>query len=242
MAEVARSTAVPTATAVGVTTAKAASVVMVGKGPLGATAGAESKAQKGWRHRFHRGEMILTLKCQCRNVTGTADTSGNGLRLTCCCDDCQTFAAFLDREDLPDEYGGTEVLQVPTAHLKITKGLEHLRCVRLTSSGLFRWYAGCCNTPIGNVLPGSLPFVGLHTTFIEDWASLEAEVGSSMAYVQIKWATARIPDELNPRKVPAKVIALSARNLLLWKIKGLGRPSPFLNSNDELIAEPVVLH
>jgi hypothetical protein len=57
--------------------------------------------------------------------------------------------------------------------------LEHLTCMRLTDSGMFRWYAACCNTAIGNT-PGTsrVPFVGLIHSCVDDvregWSRDEA--------------------------------------------------------------------
>lgn len=73
----------------------------------------------------------------------------------CCCMDCQKFAVFLQQEDqILDQYGGTDIFQIPILHVKITEGNEHIACVRLNQKGIYRWYTGCCNTPIGNTLGG----------------------------------------------------------------------------------------
>ena len=62
------------------------------------------------------------------------------------------FAHFLERaEDVLDGYGGTEVLQLSQGRLRLERGSDRLACLRLTPRGLLRWYAGCCDTPIGNV-------------------------------------------------------------------------------------------
>ncbi len=51
-----------------------------------------------------------------------------------------------------DERGGSQIIQVPPKNLTFTQGREVLASMRLTEKGLLRWYAGCCNTPIGNTL------------------------------------------------------------------------------------------
>jgi len=71
-------------------------------------------------------------------------------RCVCYCRDCQAFAHFLGKVDaILDERGGSEIIQVLPRNLTFTQGIELLACMRLTEKGLLRWYAACCNTPIG---------------------------------------------------------------------------------------------
>ncbi len=42
--------------------------------------------------------------------------------------------------------------------------------MRLTPMGLLRWYAGCCNTPIGNMVSARVPFIGIVHMFMGDSA------------------------------------------------------------------------
>ena len=108
--------------------------------------------------------MDIPLKCECRKVRGVATdvSAGAGTRVVCYCDDCQEFANYLDRGNtVLDEHGGTDIFQLAPARVTITQGREHIRCLHLTNKGTFRWYAGCCNTPIGNTRDASFPFVGM---------------------------------------------------------------------------------
>src|SRR5262245_3209733 len=94
----------------------------------------------------------IPLKCDCGKVRGIAAGAGPsaGLRVVCYCDDCQAYAHFLERRDILDQWGGSDVYAMALASVRITDGADELRCVRLSLKGLFRWYAGCCRTPIGN--------------------------------------------------------------------------------------------
>ena len=47
--------------------------------------------------------------------------------------------------------------------------------VRLTPKGLFRWHTTCCNTPVGNTLRPSVPFVGIVAQAF-DGGALRAEM------------------------------------------------------------------
>jgi hypothetical protein len=110
--------------------------------------------------------MDVPLRCACGSLRGVlrSVTPRDVNRCICYCDDCQSFAFFLQRAgSILDAHGGTEVCQTSPARLEITAGEELLECVQLrTRSRLVRWYAGCCRTPIGNT-PATprLPFVSV---------------------------------------------------------------------------------
>jgi hypothetical protein len=60
------------------------------------------------------------------------------------------------------------VIQIVPADITFSQGREALACVRLTRRGMLRWYAACCNTPIGNTpATRKLPFVGLARACLE---------------------------------------------------------------------------
>ena len=88
---------------------------------------------------------------------------GEGNRGICYCDDCQSFAHFLGRADtILDARGGTPIFQISAGRVELTHGSEHLACMRLKPKGLLRWYAGCCQTPIGNTsAKPAIPTIGM---------------------------------------------------------------------------------
>lgn len=49
-----------------------------------------------------------------------------------------------------DEHGGTDIVPMSPAGVRITAGLERVACVSLSEKGILRWYASCCRTPVGN--------------------------------------------------------------------------------------------
>jgi hypothetical protein len=75
----------------------------------------------------------------------------------------------LGREkDVLDARGGTDVIQTLPKNVAFTQGIEALACMRLTEKGLLRWYAGCCNTPLGNTLANfKISFIGLVHSCLE---------------------------------------------------------------------------
>src|SRR3989344_5726943 len=109
----------------------------------------------------------VSLKCNCGKVRGVACNISPeaGTRLVCYCSDCRAFILHLCGEKLLDQYGGADNFQMAIANFKITQGIDHLRCLRLTEKGMFRWYTDCCKTPIGNTLSAGVPFVALFYAF-----------------------------------------------------------------------------
>lgn len=107
--------------------------------------------------------MIDSIQCQCGNLQGQVDEPKTINRVTCYCRDCQAFAHFLGRgHDILDCHGGTDIVQMLPKHISFSQGTEYLACMRLTETGLLRWYTTCCNTPIGNTLPShTLSFIGV---------------------------------------------------------------------------------
>ena len=93
--------------------------------------------------------MTIALRCRCGKLRGQVDTRRVAARAVCYCKDCQAYGRFLATPVL-DPLGGTEVAATLPAAVRFDEGLEHLACMSLGPKGLYRWYADCCRTPIGN--------------------------------------------------------------------------------------------
>jgi hypothetical protein len=143
--------------------------------------------------------MIHPLRCNCGKLTGTLKRTKDVNRCVCYCTDCQAFASFLQREDdildralltLRDRIGGTSIIQTLPKHVNFLTGTEHLACVQLTENGLLRWYAACCNTPIGNTpLNSKLHFIGLiHNCLSSEQVSLDDAFGTIRMHVSTQSA------------------------------------------------------
>lgn len=53
--------------------------------------------------------------------------------------DCQAFARFLERPDVLDAAGGTDIFQMPPGRVKLTAGTDAVRCLSL-SRKVFRLF------------------------------------------------------------------------------------------------------
>ncbi|WP_242041593.1 DUF6151 family protein [Alkalinema sp. FACHB-956] len=135
--------------------------------------------------------MPQSIRCHCGKLQGTLNHSQTVSRCVCYCADCQAFARFLKREhEILDEMGGTNIIQTLPANITFTEGIENLTCMRLTDTGMLRWYAACCNTPIGNTLATpNLSFIGvIHTCLSLDQTSLQNVFGPIRMYVNTESA------------------------------------------------------
>jgi Family of unknown function (DUF6151) len=165
-----------------------------------------------------------------RGVASSVSPS-SGLRFICYCGDCQAFARFLDRPDVFDPAGGTDIFHMPPARVKLTAGKDGLRCLRL-SNKVLRWYTECCRTPVANTpaSPG-FPVIGMVHCFMDheaDGRSRDEVLGPSLCRIYDNSAVGPLPPNA-PGPLSARIFARRASKLLGWWVRGLGRPTPFFD-------------
>ena len=108
--------------------------------------------------------MTMQLRCRCGAVRGEMDTARAYVRASCYCKDCRVFARFLGQPGVLDASGGCDIVATAPATVRFTAGTEHVACMSLSPKGLYRWYAACCRTPLGNTPRAPrLPYVGMVT-------------------------------------------------------------------------------
>ena len=185
----------------------------------------------------------VDLKCQCGQIKGIARNISpqQGTRVVCYCKDCQAFASHLNTDtSIVNQYGGTDIYQLPPANIEISQGREQLKCLRLSPKGLYRWYAGCCNTPIANVVSHKIPLVGVIHNFIADPDLADQSLGPVKAHVNIQGASKRLPKEWVDKAAVYGYLAKVAAKLLIWKISGKGNPSPFFDQAGKPVSTPII--
>ncbi|GEN26132.1 hypothetical protein HCU01_40810 [Halomonas cupida] len=133
--------------------------------------------------------MIHPVQCRCGAFRARLEGRGPHNRVICYCADCQAFARALDKaSETLDSQGGTEVVQVMQSRLRLEQGEEHLAVLRLSESGMLRWYAACCATPIGNTMFNPrMSFIGLVHTCL-DPARMDTDFGPGVAVANVKSA------------------------------------------------------
>ena len=133
-------------------------------------------------------------------MEGSLSSPRQNNRVVCYCDDCQAFAHFLKREDILDEHGGTDIVQVTQAQVKLPKA--ELRCMRLSEKGPFRWYTACCKTPAGNTLHKYWsPFAGIAAgLFVPgEGRTLDDVLGPPVDWIWGRFATGTPPPHVHPK-------------------------------------------
>ena len=170
------------------------------------------------------------LQCRCGHVRGVAHKFGPaaGFRIVCYCKDCQAFARFLERPDVLDTAGGTDIFQMPIGRVKLTSGIDAVRCLSF-SRRVFRWYTDCCRTPIGNTAGPRVPVIGLIHSFISgDSLVLNELLGPPLCRIFERGATGSLPPNAPPpASLGVRINRLS--KLLTWWTRGLGRPNLFFD-------------
>jgi hypothetical protein len=185
----------------------------------------------------------LPLRCRCGAIRGVARDVAPGKvnHCFCYCDDCQAFAHYLGRaDDVLDAHGGTEITQMSPANLALTAGADHVAAIRLTAKGLVRWYASCCDTPIGNTMAASgVPFIGVVHAFIDAPSAALGPIRGRGFAQSAKGGRAAVPkDGLPDLLMVARVLG----KLLYWRLRGDHKRSPLFDARTgRPLAEPRVL-
>jgi hypothetical protein len=170
------------------------------------------------------------LQCRCGEVRGrVAGPSPNRVnRAVCYCDDCQAFLHHLGCADLLNEHGGTDIVQVAPASLSFGQGQERIVGVRLTPKGLYRWYASCCRTPVGNTVGPAVPFVGIVVAAFASETQRPDEIfGPPVGAIYGKYAVgpvAGVSSGLDPR-----LVVRALRMVFGWRVSGKTWPHPFFD-------------
>ena len=137
--------------------------------------------------------MTISLRCRCGKLRGQVTPGGVAARAVCYCKDCQAYGHFLGTPVL-DPAGGTEVAATLPAAVRFDAGLEHLACMSLGPKGLYRWYASCCRTPLGNTpRDPRTSYVGLVRACLDaSDAELERAIGPLRCRVETQSALAPV--------------------------------------------------
>ena len=170
----------------------------------------------------------IEIRCRCGEVRGiVSNPSPRSVnRITCYCDDCQAFLHQLGRADLLNAKGGSDIVQVAPSALAFTQGRDRIVGLRLKPGGLYRWYASCCNTPVGNTLTPRIPFIGLLAPAF-DKARWDEAVGKPSGAIFGKFAVGEPPSGSTSLNLLLLLRALG--RLFGWRFKGQAWPHPFFS-------------
>jgi hypothetical protein len=184
----------------------------------------------------------VELRCRCGEVRGfVTDASPRTVnRVVCYCDDCQAFAHQLGRADLLDARGGSDIVQVAPAALAFVQGHDRIAGLRLTPKGLYRWYAGCCNTPVGNTASPAIPFVGIVVQAFDHGTQRPDDAfGRPIGAIMGKFAVGGPPPDSTGVKLSLMARAISM--VLGWRLRGKAWPNPFFRRDTRAPVFPVAV-
>ena len=184
--------------------------------------------------------QIAEFRCRCGEVRGiVGDASPRAVnRVVCYCSDCQAFAHRLGRADLLDAHGGSDIVQVAPASLSFMQGRDRIVGLRLTPKGLYRWYASCCNTPVGNTLSPAVPFVGIIATAFDQGAQRADDVfGPPTGAIQGQHAVGQAPP--GSTGINLSLMLGAVVKILGWRLFGKAWPHPFFTRERDTPLYPV---
>lgn len=132
------------------------------------------------------------------------------------------FAHHLDRADLLDAHGGSDIVQVAPASFTFLHGTDRIAGLRLTPKGLYRFYATCCGTPLGNTVGPAIPFIGIVAQAFDDPNQL---FGTPVGAILGRYAVGTPPPGSTGWNL--RLYARAIRMVLGWRLGGRGWPHPF---------------
>lgn len=182
--------------------------------------------------------VTVEIRCRCGEVTGRVDNAARDTtnRMVCYCDDCQAYAHRLGRADLLDEHGGSDVVQVAPASLSYLRGTDRIAGLRLKPKGLYRWYASCCKTPLGNTLGPAIPFVGL---VVQVFGAPDDVFGPPRGRSFGKFAVGTPPP--GSTRLDLRLIGRAIGKVAGWKLRGATWPHPFFDRATRAAIYPVTV-
>lgn len=181
------------------------------------------------------------LRCRCGTLRGSVRPGPLGLRALCYCSDCQAYAHHLCKaREVLDAEGGTEVVITLQDRLGFTEGLHMLACVSLTETGLLRWYAACCDTPICNTSRDRrMAYVGVMRVAVDHPPADPVDAFGPLR-MRVQTAGAKAPVRGTPLATLAGGTRIAAA-LAASRLQGRWRQSPLFREDGEPLARPQVL-
>lgn len=182
----------------------------------------------------------MNIQCECGKFRAALNDfpKNSPGRFKCYCDDCQSYLHHIQRADLLDECGGTEIIPAYPRSIEVLSGQEHLQCIRLSEKGMYRFLASCCRTPICNTAPGR-PWAGIHRR-VYPTKELDAAYPKVTSSIMGKYAKGTPPPG-TPKTFDFNGMKIVMPYLLRGKFTGKAKHSPFFKRDGKPIAEVKVL-
>ena len=143
--------------------------------------------------------------------------------------------------DVMNEFGGTEVIPVYPKEIELLAGVENLKCYQLSANGMFRWVAGCCNSPIANTRL-NFPWAGIfHSAYTTQNPEALNELGEIKSRIFGRDALEGAPYKISD-KIGLKDMMIVVPFIIKGKLLKMHQESPFFTADGGVpISEPVLL-
>jgi hypothetical protein len=180
----------------------------------------------------------VDLRCRCGAVEGRLGNAVRGAvnRVVCYCDDCQAFLHRLGRADLLDAHGGSDIVQVAPASLTFARGTDRIAGLQLRPKGLYRWYAACCKTPLGNMVGPGIPFIGV---IAQAFRTPDETFGPPSGAIYGKYAVGAAPP--GSTSLNLGLLGRAIGKVVGWKVRGKTWPHPFFDRETRAPRYPVTV-
>lgn len=185
--------------------------------------------------------MNHPLRCRCGTLQGHVARSASSIRAVCYCKDCQAYARFLGTPGVVDANGGTEIVAMLPGQVHFTAGQEMLACLSMTVHGPLRWYARCCNTPVGGTTRNpKIAYAGIvHACLEKQSPTLTSSFAPLRIAVNTESALGRVPS--TPLSTAVGIASLMTSAAGAW-VSGAYRDNPFfIDGTSTPIRTPHVL-
>jgi hypothetical protein len=138
---------------------------------------------------------------------------------------------YLGRIDLLDANGGSDIVQVAPGSITLVEGTDKIVSLRVTPKGLCRFYAMCCNTPLGNTVGPTIPFVAIIVQALEKSAEERDKIiGRPIGAIYGKYALGVVPNA--SRKISPGLILRGIR-MVVGAAQRQGVASPLLGPGQQ---------
>ena len=178
---------------------------------------------------------MAEFACTCGAFRAEIDPAGTrgGTHAVCYCTYCRDHAERLGHHEAVNASGGVALYQTMPSRVRVTRGAEHLACMKLSSRGPLRWYASCCDSPVA--VTGPVRGIPMATMFASGLPA--SALGPIMFRVNTGSATGPVPNGA-PRLGLARGVARFGRWMTAERLTGRYKRTPFFDDDGNPVAEP----
>ena len=163
----------------------------------------------------------IPIRCSCGKLKGVLKdvAPSKGSHAECFCSSCRAAELHLNQPDPAP--GPIAVFQTNPHRVQLTEGTEYLAVFAYDGSGLRRWYASCCGTPMFNTFKSpTFPFVGVRTSCLPEQEALGPVIGQG---------SIPGPDGRESNKGVRRLVWRLMKRIVADRLSGRWKKTPFFD-------------